>query len=312
MRLRTLLAGAAGAVGVTAIANRVLASRSGEFEPFLPGDHGTYRWRGFDVAYAEAGDSSDPDLLLFHGIHAAASNHEFGPVFESLAEDYHVLAPDLPGFGHSDRPPLLYSASLYESFVADAIQDLAADEPTVVASSVSGAYAAAAATESADVAELVLIGPTADTMGNRSTAVRTLLRSPLVGEALFNLVVAKPSLRHFHADHGYFDMANLAPETLAYEWQTAHQPGARFAPASFVSGFLDPEGTLGARLERVSVPLTLVWGREADITPLSVGRDLAEQADARLVVFDRAGLLPHVEHPSLFVDTLRSTVEPTA
>lgn len=305
-----MLAGAVGTVGATALANRALAARAGEFEPVLPGDHGTYRWRGFDVAYAEAGDESDPDLLLFHGIHAAASNHEFGPVFESLADEYHVIAPDLPGFGHSDRPPLLYSASLYETFVADAIQDLPAGTPTVVASSLSGAYAAAAAAEREDVAQLVLVGPTAETMGNRSVAVRTVLRSPLVGEALFNLLASKASLRHFHADHGYFDIDNLDAKTLSYEWTTAHQPGARFAPASFVSGFLDPEADLGARLQGVSAPVTLVWGREADITPLAVGRDLAERADARLVVFDRARLLPHVEHPDLFVDTLTSTIAP--
>jgi len=52
------------------------------------------------------------------------------------------------------------------------------------------------------------------------------------------------------------------------------------------------------------VPVTLVWGREAEINPLSEGRDLAEEADARLVVVDYARLLPHAEHPDEFLDAV--------
>jgi pimeloyl-ACP methyl ester carboxylesterase len=309
MKLRRFLAGAAGALGATAVANRVLAARAGDLPQFLPGDRGTYRWRGFDVAYAEAGDPGDPDLLLFHGVNAAASSHEWEPIVERLAEDYHVVAPDLPGFGHSDRPPLLYTASMYEAFVRDAIQDLSEDPPVVVGSSLTGAYAALAARE-APVADLVLVTPTTETMGSQSVALRTLLRSPLVGQFLFNLIASKPSIRYFHADHGYADVGKLRDEVVEYEWRTAHQQGARFAPASFVTGFLDPETDQGSVLDELDAPVTLVWGREADITPLSSGRDLAERADAGLVVFDDAKLLPHVEHPGRFVDVIRERVLP--
>jgi pimeloyl-ACP methyl ester carboxylesterase len=306
MKLRNLVAGAVGAAGATAAANRLLASRAGELDPFLEGEHGTYRWRGFDVAYTEAGDPEDPDLLLFHGINAAASSHEFYRVFSDLAEGYHVIAPDLPGFGGSDRPPLLYSASLYETFVADAVADLA-DEPVVVGSSLTGSYVATAARE-ADVERLVLVCPTDTSMGGRRTWLRSLVRSPVLGEAVYNLIVSKPSLRHFHEDHGYYDMDNLTDEVVDYEWATGHQPGARFAPASFISGFLDPEADLGETLAELDAETTLVWGRDADITPLSEGERLAERAGARLVVFDDALLLPHVEHPGEFVDVARGDV----
>jgi len=310
MKLRNALAGAVGAIGTTALVNRVLADRAGDLESFLDGDDETYRWRGFDVAYAEAGDPDDRDLLLFHGINAAASSHEFYRVFAKLSEEYHVIAPDLPGFGRSDRPPLLYSASLYETFVADAMADLSdADEPpAVVASSLTGAYAAAAAHDVA-VAELVLICPTDTSMGGRRTWLRGLVRSPVVGEAVHNVVVSEPSLRYFHDDHGYYDVGKLDDDVVDYEWETGHQPGARFAPASFLSGFLDPEADLGDTLAALDVTVTLVWGRDADITPLSAGRDLAERADTRLVVFDDALLLPHVEHPEAFVDVVSGDLD---
>jgi pimeloyl-ACP methyl ester carboxylesterase len=303
MKLRNALSAAVGTAGATALVNRLLRSRAGEFEPFLEGDQGTYRWRGFDVTYAELGDPADDDLLLFHGISAASSNHEFYRVADRLAEEHHVIAPDLPGFGHSNRPPLLYSASLYTTFIEDAIEDLSDGAPVVVGSSLTGAHVAAAARET-DVSSLVLVCPTDTSMGGRQVWLRALFRSPIVGEGLFNLLASKASIRYFNADHGYYDPANVTDEIVDYEWLTAHQPGARFAPASFVSGFLDPEEPLAETLSNVEAPVLLAWGRDADITPIERGRDLAETAGAGLVVFDRAKLLPHVEHPEQFVDVL--------
>ncbi|WP_225333950.1 alpha/beta fold hydrolase [Halomicrobium urmianum] len=303
MKLRSLLAGAAGTVGAAALGNRALSARADDLEPFLPGDHHIYRWRGFEVAYDEIGDPDDPDLVLLHGINAAASNHEFDRIFEALGEDYHVIAPDLPGFGRSDRPPLLYSSSLLATFVEEFLAD-ESERPIVVGSSLTGAYAAMAARE-VPVERLVLIAPTDTSMGGRRTWVRSLVRSPVVGQALHNLVVSEAGLRHFHGDHGYYDMDNLDDEVLAREWQTAHQPGARFAPASFLAGFLDPDEDLDAVLRDVDAPVTLVWGREADVSPLSDGQALAEEVDARLIVFDETLLLPHVEHPEKFADVVR-------
>jgi pimeloyl-ACP methyl ester carboxylesterase len=299
MKLRTLVGGAVGGVGLATVVNRVLAARSGDLEPPFDGKTGTYRWRGFDVAYTEAGDPDDPDLCCLHGISLAGSSHEFADIVDALAEDYHVVAPDLPGFGRSERHPLLYSGSLYCTFVEDFLRDLT-DEPTVLASSLSGAYAAVAA-ESEPVAELLLVCPTADTMPGRRTWLRTLFRTPVVGQALYNVLASKASIRHFNADHGFHDPAKLTDERLAYQWRTAHQPGARFAVASFIAGFLDVDVALGTVLSAVDAPVTLVWGRESELSPLSEGKALAEAADARLIVFDEADLQPHVEHPDQFV-----------
>ena len=122
MKLSRALGVAAVGVGATAVVNRTLRKRAGELDPALPGDQRTYRWRGMDVAYTEAGSPENPDLVLFHGINAAGSSGEFREIFSELADEYHVVAPDLPGFGRSDRPPLRYSAALYEDFVADFLE----------------------------------------------------------------------------------------------------------------------------------------------------------------------------------------------
>jgi len=310
MKLRNVLVAGAGAAGAVAAVNRSL--RREEIDPPLGREQETYRWRGFDVSYTEAGDPEDPDLVLLHGVNAAASSHEFRYVIDDLAENYHVLAPDLPGFGGSDRPPLVYSGSLYATFVGEFLADTAVD-PTVVASSLTGAYAAVAARdEGLRLRELVLICPTAETIPGRRVWLRTLFRSPVAGEALFNLLASKPSIRYFLVDHGFADPAKITDEWVEYDWATTHLPGARFAPASFVSGFLDLDVDLGSVLVDLDVPITVAWGREAELPPLDDGRELAERVDARLVVFDDADLLPHAEYPEEFADMLTEGVESVA
>ena len=301
MSFRKLLAGTVAGGGLLAAANRRLQSAAPNLEPPLDGDHHTRRWRGMDVAYTEAGDPDDPDLLLLHGINAAGSSGEFRAVFDDLADDYHVIAPDLPGFGCSDRPPLRYSATLYESFVADVLADY--ESPAVVASSLSAAYTVNALRNDPElsVRDLLLICPAAIAGPEPPNGwLRELLRAPVVGTGLFNLLGSKPSIRYFNADHGYYDIGKVSDEWFDYEWQTTHQPNARFAPASFVSGYLNADSDLGEAIGDLDVSTTLLWGRDADITPLADGRELADEADATLVVFDESKLLPHVEFPEGF------------
>src|SRR5215475_5510038 len=58
---------------------------------------------GLNLFYREAGNPASPTILLLHGF--PASSHMFRNLIPTLAGDYHVVAPDLPGFGFSDSPP---------------------------------------------------------------------------------------------------------------------------------------------------------------------------------------------------------------
>jgi pimeloyl-ACP methyl ester carboxylesterase len=58
---------------------------------------------GFKVFYREAGAAQAPKLLLLHGFPSAG--HMFRDLIPLLADRYHLIAPDLPGFGQSDMPP---------------------------------------------------------------------------------------------------------------------------------------------------------------------------------------------------------------
>ncbi len=62
----------------------------------------TVRIDGLSIFYREAGPKEAPTLLLLHGL--PSSSRMFEPLFARLADQYHLVAPDYPGFGHSDWP----------------------------------------------------------------------------------------------------------------------------------------------------------------------------------------------------------------
>ena len=57
---------------------------------------------GVDIFYREAGEAGRPVILLLHGFPSAG--HMFRDLIPELADDFHVIAPDLPGFGQSAQP----------------------------------------------------------------------------------------------------------------------------------------------------------------------------------------------------------------
>jgi pimeloyl-ACP methyl ester carboxylesterase len=59
---------------------------------------------GLDIFYREAGPKNAPTLLLLHGF--PTSSHMFRNLIPALADKYHIIAPDYPGYGYSAMPPV--------------------------------------------------------------------------------------------------------------------------------------------------------------------------------------------------------------
>ena len=71
---------------------------------------------GINIFYREAGDRSNPTILLLHGF--PSSSHQYRNLIPTLTDEYHVIAPDYPGFGHSDMPDRETFHYTFDNFAA--------------------------------------------------------------------------------------------------------------------------------------------------------------------------------------------------
>ena len=298
--LRPFLAGA-GVAGTVAAINRGL--RDGP----LPTNHigGAQRgwtWRGYEIFAAEAG--SGPLVVLVHGIYAGASSYEFRKLFPLLAQSHRVVAFDLLGCGLSERPNLAYSAELFVEQIVDALGEFGAEPTTLVGSSLGAAFAIRAAARASDrVAHLVTICPTGlgGVLDKDSTPVQAALtafvRSPVVGEAFFNALASRPSLRWFLEHQSYADKSSVTPEIIDHYYAVTHQPGARYVPAFFVGGGLNVN--VARDLPFITSPVLIAWGERApSVNKLPNAYEFMKLArHGSLAAFGSSGLLPHEEEP---------------
>jgi pimeloyl-ACP methyl ester carboxylesterase len=75
---------------------------------------------GLSIFYREAGPKDAPTILLLHGL--PSSSRMFEPLLTRLADKYHLIAPDYPGFGHSDWPDPKEFAYTFDH-IASVMQD---------------------------------------------------------------------------------------------------------------------------------------------------------------------------------------------
>jgi pimeloyl-ACP methyl ester carboxylesterase len=83
--------------------------------------HRTTKIAGLNIFYREAGPSDAPAVLLLHGF--PTSSHMFRNLIPALADLYHVIAPDYPGYGQSDMPDHSKFAYTFDRF-ADLVEGL--------------------------------------------------------------------------------------------------------------------------------------------------------------------------------------------
>src|SRR5229473_6005141 len=90
-------------VSVILASFQLLALAQGKERPMkYPTLYRTIQIDELSIFYREAGPKGAPTLVLLHGL--PSSSRMFEPLFARLSDRYHLVAPDYPGFGHSDWP----------------------------------------------------------------------------------------------------------------------------------------------------------------------------------------------------------------
>jgi pimeloyl-ACP methyl ester carboxylesterase len=264
------------------------------------------------VVYETLGNGTP--VLLLPAFSTVSMRSEMGGIAKLLSPYFQAIAVDFPGFGDSDRQPFDYNAEIYHQFLRDFVINVFKTPIAVVAAGHSSAYVLELANNQPNLfSRIVLIAPTwrgpLPTMGlsrNNANVGKNLIRSPLVGQGLYKLNTAPSFLSWMYRRHVYVDTSKLTPEFIEHKWRNTQKPGARFAPAAFVTGNLDAVHNQSEFLELVSnlpMPLIVIIGESTP--PKSRAEMEAAAALPNVIKINLPGSLGmHEEYSSQIVEAI--------
>lgn len=244
-----------------------------------------YQQQQFSVVYETLGQGTP--VLLIPAFSTVSTREEMRGLTERLKPHFQVFALDWLGFGQSARPALDYQRSLYGQLLQDFAKAVFEQPVAVVAAGHAAGYVMQLAQQQPPVwSKIALVAPTwrgpLPTMGAPSSIagiVRGMVRSPIFGQALYKLNTLPSFLRFMYRQHVYTNAEKLTPEFIEHKYQITQQSGARFAPAAFVTGALDPMQNREEFLNKfrsLSIPVMVVIGERAPSKSFSEMEALAE------------------------------------
>jgi pimeloyl-ACP methyl ester carboxylesterase len=255
---------------------------------------------------------SGPPLLLVHSVNAAASVAEVQPLIDAFAARRSVFAPDLPGFGDSDRSNRAYTPRLMTDALHDSIDAIRArfgEAPIdALALSTGCEFLARAAMEDPRAFRSVALASPTGFMGStprRAAPGRTraipgmlaLLRGPGWGGALFRGLTKPNVVRYFL--RRTFGRDEIDPALWAAAVQAAQAPGAEHAPLHFLAGHLF-SADIHTVYDALAMPVWMSHGVRGDFTDYRGKAFVEKKPNWRFRVFE-TGAMPWFERREEFV-----------
>jgi 2-hydroxy-6-oxonona-2,4-dienedioate hydrolase len=244
---------------------------------------------GNKIRYLEEGNSGT-HVVLIHGLGSQAER--WLQTIPHLSKNHRVIAPDLIGFGLSDKPPVDYTPEYFVKFVFSFLEELGISKTIMIGSSLGGQIVAesAAASENNTIQKIILVSPTG-TMRTTNPTLDTYIMAGLYP-------------RHDMIKTAYQMMAgkkkDVEESTIERFRSAMSQPNAKMSFLSSVINFKNGP-VITQRLQMISVPTLVIWGREDTMIPINYANDYVSNIkDCKFVVMEGCGHRPHVEDPEKF------------
>ncbi|MBP5974888.1 alpha/beta hydrolase [Brasilonema sp. CT11] len=278
---------------------------------------GEYLWKcenqQLRIAYEILGKGSQ--LLLLPAFSTVSMRSEMGEIGKLLSAHFQVVAVDWPGFGQSSRFGVNYGPALYQQFLKDFVTSVLDTPVAVVAAGHSAGYVLQLANQLPSVfSRIVLVAPTwrgpLRVMGVNQQIrgmVKDLVRSPFIGQFLYKLNTLPSFLKFMYRRHVYVNAAKLTPDFIQYKWRNTQQSGARYAPAAFVTGTLDPvdnQADFLTLVQGLSIPLKVVIG-ESSPSKSRADMDALTGLNGVQKVVLAGSLGMHEEYPQAVLDAVQ-------
>jgi pimeloyl-ACP methyl ester carboxylesterase len=236
----------------------------------------TYQWhyqgQPYSIVYETRGQGEP--ILLLPAFSTVSTRGEMSGLAEQLASQFQVIALDWLGFGDSARPAIAYQPAVYHQLLQSFVRDVCKNSIAVIAAGHAAGYVMEAGAIDTPWSRIVLVAPTwrgplPTMMGKQQpwfATIRQTIGTPLLGQALYKLNTLPSFLSFMYRQHVYTNAAILTPTFIEQKYQITQQPGARFAPAAFVTGGLDPVAKREDFLkpfQSLTVPLLVLIGEQS-------------------------------------------------
>jgi 4,5:9,10-diseco-3-hydroxy-5,9,17-trioxoandrosta-1(10),2-diene-4-oate hydrolase len=254
---------------------------------------------------APTGIGGDLPLVMLHGGGPGASAwSNFGTALPTFAQSFRTLLVDQPGFGGSDKPPVVGNFYRHSAdYVAKLIDELGIERVHLLGNSLGGGTAMRFALTYPDrVGRLILMGPGGLSLNlfhaDPTEGVRRLME--------FGANPTREALRAFISTM-VVDQSLVTDELVEERFADATAPGAQDAMRSMGMSFWNPEtaedGMLWREAHRLRKHTLLTWGREDRVNPLDGAfAALKLIPKASLHVFSNCGHWAQIEAADEFAE----------
>ena len=244
---------------------------------------------GNKIRYLESGHSKRT-MVLIHGLGASAER--WSKTIPYLAKNYHLIVPDLIGFGYSDKPLVDYTTDFFSDFLKKFLDSTGIEKPNILGTSLGGQVAAEYASDNSNIKKLILVSPSG--IMKQSTP------------ALDAYIMAALYPNETNAKNAYEMMEGSGIDTDAKIVEGFIErmklPNAKMAFMSTILGLKNAE-IITNKLKAINVPTLIIWGANDPVIPVKHADGFVSSIkDCRFYRMDGCGHTPYVQDPKAFAD----------
>lgn len=249
---------------------------------------------GFKWFYVEAGNTSNPSIVLIHGLPSQA--YSFRKVLSALSQDYHVIAFDWLGFGFSDKPQpnygFDYTVKDYKASFESLLDVLSISNVTLVSQGYSAPIIAAyAKSHQENINNLILINPPLTEQHAKLPSILSSFSSFLLGE-IFSQDPLRASDKLL-TNCGPYLMDEEDAMVYRRPYLTSGSSGfaltaiSRMLKKELKDSIVDMRSTLSKK--EWKVPTSIIWGMRDRWLKYDGVEEFAQYAKHELIQLPQAG-----------------------
>jgi pimeloyl-ACP methyl ester carboxylesterase len=243
---------------------------------------------GNKIRYFESG-SSKHTLVLIHGLGASSERWKYViPLFET---DFHVVVPDLVGFGYSEKPSADYTLDYFSNFLEKFLISLDIKNTNIIGSSLGGQIAAEyTSTHCESVEKLILVSPSG------------IMKQPTPALDAYIMAALYPNKQS--AKNAFETMEGSGksiPIDIINGFVTRMKlPNAKFAFMSTLLGLKNSD-LITEKLANISSPTLIIWGTNDPVIPITFADVFISSIEnCQFYEMNECGHTPYVQEPEKF------------